>query len=43
MNDFLKQIEVILIDMWNYLYKFLCHLTDTEVKEDWSVDPSVEA
>lgn len=34
MADFLKQVEIILIDMWNYLYRFLCHLTDQEVNDD---------
>lgn len=30
MDNFLKQVEIILIDMWNYLYRFLCHLTGVE-------------
>ncbi len=41
MNDFLKQIEIILIDMWNYLYRFLCHLHGEDVNDDWIVDPGV--
>lgn len=37
MNDFLKSLENILIDLWNYLYVFLCHLTNTEpdIKNEW--------
>lgn len=37
MNDFLKEFETILKDMWNYLYRFLCHITGEEVNEDWLV------
>ena len=40
MKDALKQIEIILIDMWNYLYRFLCHITGTDVNEDWILDPT---
>ncbi len=40
MSEFFKQIEVMFIDMWNYLYRFLCHLWDEEVNEDWIVDPT---
>lgn len=41
MNEILKKIETILIDMWNYLYRFLCHFWDQDVNEDWIVDPNV--
>lgn len=41
MENFLKQIEIFLIDMWNYLYRFLCHLSDVEPDEDNRVDPPV--
>lgn len=34
MNDFLKTLENILIDLWNYLYRFLCHITETEPKDE---------
>lgn len=36
---FLETIEMILIDMWNYLYNFLCYLFGEEVNEDWLVPP----
>lgn len=39
MKDFFGEFEVILIDMWNYLYRFLCHLLGEEVNEEWIVDP----
>lgn len=42
MADFFKQVEVILIDLWNYLYRFLCHLTKQEPNEDWIVDPGAQ-
>ncbi len=42
MNDALKQIEIILIDMWNYLYRFLCKILGQTVNEDWIVDPFAE-
>lgn len=40
MKDALKQIEIILIDMWNYLYRFLCHILNQDVNEDWILDPT---
>lgn len=40
MKDALKKIEIILIDMWNYLYRFLCHIVGEGVNEDWIIDPS---
>ncbi len=40
MQDALKQVEIILIDMWNYLYRFLCHILKQEVHEDWILDPT---
>lgn len=40
MKDALKQIEIILIDMWNYLYRFLCHIVGEDVNEDWIIDPT---
>ena len=42
MAEILKKIEVILIDMWNYLYRFLSHMLDQEPNEDWIVDPHAE-
>ena len=38
MADVLKKIEEILIDMWNYLYKFLCYISGDKLNEDWLVD-----
>ena len=43
MKDILKKIEIILIDMWNYLYRFLCHITGETVNADWIVDPTADA
>lgn len=43
MKDILKKIEIILIDMWNYLYRFLCHITGETVNEDWIVDPTADS
>ena len=43
MKDVLKQIEIILIDMWNYLYRFLCHIVGEDVNEDWILDPTADA
>lgn len=37
MEDFIKNIEMIFTDLWNYLYVFLCNLWDSEVNEDWIV------
>ena len=34
MEDFIKNIETILTDLWNYLYVFLCNLWDKDVEED---------
>lgn len=42
MKDALKQIEIILIDMWNYLYRFLCHIVGEDVNEDWILDPTAK-
>ena len=43
MAEFFKQIEIILIDMWIYLYCFVCHLHgDIEVEEDWLVSSPAE-
>lgn len=39
MADFFKQIEIVLIDLWNWLYRFLCHIWDEELNEDYMVDP----
>ena len=39
MKEFLKQIEIALIDMWNDLYKFLCHLAGEEPKDNYIVNP----
>ena len=32
--DIIKEIEIILTDLWNYFYVFLCNLWDQEVNED---------
>lgn len=42
MKDALKQVEIILIDMWNYLYRFLCHIVGEDVNEDWIIDPPID-
>ena len=34
MADFIKNIEAIFTDFWNYIYVFLCHLWDKDVDED---------
>ena len=39
MKEFLKQFEAILIDLWNYLYRFLCNILGEEANEDWLVNP----
>lgn len=39
MAEFFKTIETILIDLWNYVYRLLCHLWDEEANEDYIVDP----
>ena len=40
MKDALKKIEIILIDMSNYLYRVLCHIVGEDVNEDWIIDPT---
>lgn len=42
MAEFFRKIEVILIDMWNYLYRFLAHLTGETVDDDLIVDPPLK-
>lgn len=42
MAEFFRKIEVFLIDMWNYLYRFLAHITGEEVDEGLIVDPPLE-
>ncbi len=37
MADFIKQIEIVFVDLWNYFYVFLCNLWDEELNEDWIV------
>lgn len=37
MADFIKQIEMVFTDLWNYFYVFLCNLWDENVNEDWIV------
>lgn len=37
MADFFAKIETILIDMWNYLYKFLCHFYDKEPDDNMTL------
>lgn len=32
--DFIKELEIIFTDLWNYFYVFLCNLWDQEVNED---------
>lgn len=41
MADFLKTIEMILIDMWNYLYVFLQYIIngETDGENEFPVDP----
>ena len=34
----LAKIEEILIDMWNYLYRFLCYISGDKFNEEWVVD-----
>lgn len=34
MTDFLKTLENILIDLWNYLYMFLCYLSGVTPNPD---------
>jgi len=43
MKDFLKAIEMVLVDMWNYLYVLLSYILDgkTEGENDF-VKPPVE-
>lgn len=38
MADFIKQIEMIFTDLWNYFYVFLCNLWDEDLNEDWIVE-----
>lgn len=42
MAEFFRKIEVILVDMWNYLYRFLCHLTGETVNDDLIVEPPLK-
>lgn len=42
MAEFFRKIEVFLIDMWNYLYRFLAHITGEEVDEGLIVDPPLK-
>ena len=42
MAEFFRKIEVILIDLWNYLYRFLAQITGETVDEDLIVDPPLE-
>ena len=42
MKDFLSYLERELISLWNYLYRFLCHILDQDVNEDWIVTGPVE-
>lgn len=38
MEKFIKEIEKIFIDLWNYFYVFLCNIVwNEEVNEDWIV------
>lgn len=34
MTEFLQTVEKVLIDLWNYLYMFLCHLSGVEPNPD---------
>ena len=38
MQAVMDKIQEILVDMWNYLYKFLCYISGDEMKEEWLVD-----
>lgn len=38
MADFIKQIEMIFTDLWNYFYVFLCNLWDEDVNDNWIVE-----
>lgn len=38
MADFIKTIEMVLTDLWNYLYVLLCNLWDEDVNEDLIVE-----
>ena len=42
MAEFFKKIEIILVDLWNYLYRFLAHITGEEVDEGLIVDQPIE-
>lgn len=39
MSDFFKGIESLLIGLWDYLYRFICNLTDKEEKKDSLIAP----
>lgn len=41
MKDFLKAIEMVLVDMWNYLYVLLSYILDgeTDGENDFVKDP----
>ena len=38
MEDFIKTIEMVLTDLWNYFYVFLCNLWDKDVDGDLIVE-----
>lgn len=42
MAEFFRKIEVILTDLWNYLYRFLAHLTGETVDEGLIVKPPLK-
>ncbi len=35
--DIVREIELMLIELWNKLYVFLCDYFEVEVNEDWFV------
>lgn len=37
MEKFIENLEMVLTDLWNYLYAFLCNLWDEDVNQDWIV------
>lgn len=41
MKDILNKIEIVLTDMWNYLYRFLAHIFGENVNDDWMVEPPI--
>ena len=42
MKDFLKAIEMVLVDMWNYLYVLLSYILDGKTEENDFVKDPVE-